>query len=512
MKYILLSVTLLSLVAYAALGQSSRTSPLVGTGGLVFQENGESILNGTDATFDFTTNTATPAIITSSDTDAVAGLTILPGGAAPLLLGGAATTNVTVNSDVGLTFAGNAESINNLTNDTFDFTASAAGGIVLTSSDDDAVAALSVYPGGASVLTLGAAATTNVIVDSVAGLTFAENNESINNIADSVFDFTRSDAGTVFITASDDDAVAQLNITQGGAAALVLGGNSGTQVQIRSDGGVMTVDGDVTVSPLSDQTNVGPNLGATFASHNQIIGIPKLNVTQSGAALPNGTATAELVTPLIASCAPITAGTEAAGTLRVTGAASYQYTAQATAADDDGFDCDVTGHAVNGTDTAGFWFMSDTALTAGTLDMTLDDGGVAEANAEMPAISADQVDEWVWIEVDFGTDCDATCADIDGLFVQVTAAGAATSEMDGTVIHIDTGGFWLDGAEVAIGDVLVGGVISVSAAPTAAGSANTPSELTEYTDYLVTYQTGADALVMITDQSANYGTTLEALQ
>ena len=115
------------------------------------------------------------------------------------------------------------------------------------------------------------------------------------------------------------------------------------------------------------------------------------------------------------------------------------------------------------------------------------------------------------MEVDFAADCDATCTGIDGFFIQVTAAGAATSEMDATVIHIDEGAIWLDTAEEAIGDVRVGGVINVSVAASAAATVNTASELVEYTDYIVNYQTGADALVMLTDQSANYGWTLEAL-
>jgi hypothetical protein len=273
-------------------------------------------------------------------------------------------------------------------------------------------------------------------------------------------------------------------------------------------------DGDVTFPQNSTTTNSIPSTaGASPSVLKQIVGLPKLNVTQSGAALPNGSTTStDVITPLSASCAPIAAGTEADdATDYVTGSASYEYTAQATAAENDGFDCDVTGWdpGANDLDTAGFWIKSVGALTAGTLDMSLDDGGVVEANADLPAIPAG---EWVWIEVDFGADCAATCAGVDGLFIQVTNTGAGTSEMDANVINIDTGLVWRDEAELAIGDVLVGGVISVSAAPTAAGSDNTPSELVEYTDYLVTYQSGADALVFITNQVANYGTTLEALQ
>jgi hypothetical protein len=170
----------------------------------------------------------------------------------------------------------------------------------------------------------------------------------------------------------------------------------------------------------------------------------------------------------------------------------------------------VTGPTVgDGTDSIGFWFRSDTALVAGALDVSLLDGASVEANAEIPEITI--VDRWQWIEVDFGTDCDSTCTGIDGFFIQVSALGAASNQMDGTVIHIDSGAIWLSTAEEAIGDVQIGGVITVTVAISADGQAHTTSELVEYTDYIVNYQTGADALVMLTDQSANYGWTLEAL-
>ncbi len=296
-----------------------------------------------------------------------------------------------------------------------------------------------------------------------------------------------------------------------GGELWVVGGTLEVNGTLELDG---TVDAttDVTVGTSQTATFGAPDqLFATPANANQIIGIPRLNVTQLGATLATGDTLAEGINPLIGTCAPITAGTEAAGAVFITGAASYKYTGAAAAADNDGFDCDVTGPTVgDGADSIGFWFRSDTALTAGTLDVTLDDGTVAEANADLPAITV--VDEWQWIEVDFGSDCDSTCTGIDGFFIQVTTAGAATGEMNGAVIHVDSGAIWLDTAEEAIGNVRVGGVITVTVAISADVNAHTTSELVEYTDYIVNYQTGADALVMLTDQSANYGWTLEALE
>ncbi len=211
--------------------------------GLTFTENGESINNLANATFDFTSNTDTTVILTASDTDGVVAMQVLPGGAAELLLGGAATTNVTINSDVGLTFAGQSESINNLVDFTFDFTANAGGTVILTASDDDAVAALTILPGGAEEMILGGASTTNVTIDSDAGLTFAENSESIINSANATFDFTSNTDTAVILTASDTDGIVALTIEPGGAADLTLGSATATGVDLVANGNM-----DITIS------------------------------------------------------------------------------------------------------------------------------------------------------------------------------------------------------------------------------------------------------------------------
>jgi hypothetical protein len=59
--------------------------------------------------------------------------------------------------------------------------------------------------------------------------------ETIVNTVDGTFDLTRDEAGTVTVTASDDDATAALTILPGGAAALTLGGASTTAVTVTTD-------------------------------------------------------------------------------------------------------------------------------------------------------------------------------------------------------------------------------------------------------------------------------------
>lgn len=73
------------------------------------------------------------------------------------------------------------------------------------------------------------------------GLTLA-NSESLNTDTDATFDFTRNDAGTVTITASDNDATAALVISPGGAADMVMGGASTTNITLSTDS---TGDGEV---------------------------------------------------------------------------------------------------------------------------------------------------------------------------------------------------------------------------------------------------------------------------
>lgn len=64
-----------------------------------FVTNGESVANTTDGTFTFTRNTAAAVTITAADTDATVALTVLPGGAAALTLGGGSTTGITLTTD-----------------------------------------------------------------------------------------------------------------------------------------------------------------------------------------------------------------------------------------------------------------------------------------------------------------------------------------------------------------------------------------------------------------------------
>jgi hypothetical protein len=84
-------------------------------------------------------------------------------------------------------------------------------------------------------ITIGSADVTNVTVNSDVGLTFANNSDSINNLADATFDFTRNTAGAVTLTCSDDDATCAMVYDAGGAAAITVGSADVTAVTITTD-------------------------------------------------------------------------------------------------------------------------------------------------------------------------------------------------------------------------------------------------------------------------------------
>jgi hypothetical protein len=175
----------------------------------------------------------------------------VPSGSTISIAGG-----VTMSGTGGITLA-NSESLNTDTDATFDFTRNNAGAVTLTSSDNDATAAMTVDPGGNATLTLGSAADT-VTIAATSGLTL-ENSESLNAGTDATFDFTRNDAGTVTLTASDNDATAALTVQSGGAAALGLDAGGAAAVNI---GNTNATSVSICNAAACDTVTIGSNADA----------------------------------------------------------------------------------------------------------------------------------------------------------------------------------------------------------------------------------------------------------
>ena len=136
------------------------------------------------------------------------------------------------------------------------------------------VATFASVDGPVGSVTPAAGTFTTLIGDTVqtdATVSFLTEGESINNSADDTFDFTRNDAGIVTITASDDDAIAELSISGGETGDLNLGdadsdvdvvgdltvgggtGNTGITV---SAAGAITADGTITAEGTLDANGV----------------------------------------------------------------------------------------------------------------------------------------------------------------------------------------------------------------------------------------------------------------
>jgi hypothetical protein len=76
---------------------------------------------------------------------------------------------------------------------------------------------------------------------------------------------------------------------------------------------------------------------------------------------------------------------------------------------------------------------------------------------------------------------------------------------------MDAGAVWLDTAEDTLSSsILVDGIVGFLSGPVAAATANTMAAETDGSTYIVNYQSGADVIVAIGDQSTKYYIILHA--
>jgi len=159
----------------------------------------------------------------------------------------------------------------------------------------------------------------------------------------------------------------------------------------------------------------------------------------------------------------------------------------------------------------GFWIYSSEKLRSGDFYIEIVDGtSVTDYTVDVPAISAKR---WTWVECDIsaceggGADCDA----VTDLNFKISTTGAAN--LGAVDIYLDSMWKWDAADEETLGkNIISDGVLKVLSITTANGQPNTIDALTEYTDYFTHYQTGDDAIVTISDQSAESGIALIAHQ
>ncbi len=417
----------------------------------------------------------------------------------------------------------NGDSIINSPDGTFNFTRDEGGTVILTVSDDSGSGdtSLSLLPSGTSTLFLGGANTT-----SIRNLTDGVNLE-IDTLNTNTVSITNSVSGSVLLDLRDyadttDDDMAhgliEVNCTTTTTGAedcdmtinTTEAGTAETRITMDGDGDIDLTGGDVKLLIEETATFGAPNkMTATPSGLNQYVGIPRLNVTHI-AALTDGPDSVAVANPLLANCSAVVNGTETDDTsFFITGSSSYKYVWPGTVAADDGIDCVIAYPAATDPTRLGFWFRSDTAITSGDIDINFDDGGVTDGTISTFATTV--VNEWQWVELDITTACSGECASVDGIEFLATAQAASGTDLDGVEMYIDQLAMWAAADEVAIGDIQVGGLIDFASALLASGGSNLLTEGVEWTSYFITYQSGADAIISITDLQLHYATTLEAL-
>ena len=293
------------------LGTSGDTVTVAATSGVTLS-NTETVSNGLGR------NDAGIVTVTAADNDATAALTVLPGGAAAMILGGASMTALTVTTDDtgdGSDVVLPAQSINTaeILNDTItlanvsdssavdaDTTLTLASGVELilsasyTTGDaetltiavdqpddgaatDDAVAlaitlASESGDGGDTIkgiTIVGAEGTANTIFD--AAITIDNAETTVSTMTDGIL-ITSSGVNTGVTDAIDVSATNIANAINIGANPIVTGNVAGTIGDATTDAWTVTTDGTGDAEVVLPENSVGPDEVAVAVDHVQLCG------------------------------------------------------------------------------------------------------------------------------------------------------------------------------------------------------------------------------------------------
>ena len=171
-----------------------------------------------------------------------------------------------------------------------------------------------------------------------------------------------------------------------------------------------------------------------------------------------------------------------------------------------GVDGTITQDNLGSNESVGFYIRSDVVLASGYFTMTLDDTNGTDQTYAVPAVAT--ADKWTWVEIDV-SGCNANCDTTDGVKFTMSAAGAAA--LGAATINFDCMYKWDAADEETLGDsILQDGVLFILSSPVAAAGLNTSVALTEWSDYIVNYQTSNEAIVWLSDQSTYANTCFYA--
>jgi len=271
----------------------------------------------------------------------------------------------------------------------------------------------------------------------------------------------------------------------------------------------------LSVTATTDITATEDATGGNAGARSQIQGLPKVDLVSLGT-MTNGTTG---VTLSLIDDSPtgefveVDAGTNVVLTADTSyyrvGTTSLKIAFAATAVAGDGASDTISSESWEDEESVGVWVYSNTGLTAGDMSLVLTDDGGARTYT-FPVVTAGV---WTWIEIDITALAGGTGDAITAVKFLLTTQGA--TNLGATNVYLDDGWKWnLDNEETLGRDLVQDGVLSVltNVNADAGTQAHEKTRLTEGTDYFIHYQTGNDAIVLITDQSTKDGIALIAFK
>lgn len=302
-----------------------------------------------------------------------------------------------------------------------------------------------------------------------------------------------------------------LTLKDGGIGEDVAVSGDVTAVGVTASGNI-TGSGDVTLSGADvDITLSADSSGGNAGARNEIQALPRLKMVALGTGTNGSTETTSYMddTPDGEwSATGVTVTVTADTTYYRVGSKGLKVSFPVTATAGDGITSTIVSDDLTDNESIGFWLYATEAITAGTLEIELDDDdAVTDPTADVPAVDA--ANQWTWVEVDIsdcdggGTDCNA----VTGVNVKLTSGGAtAFGAFD---VYLDGMYKWdADDEEALSTAILQDGVLSVMGLATAQDQANTQIAQALYTDYFIHYEDGNDFIVWITDESATSNVAL----
>lgn len=237
-------------------------------------ENDESIDGQTASTITFGRDDAGTVTLTARDTDATAALTIKPGGAAAMTIGGASTTSVDITTDGGtVTIDGVGITPGGVTADpaagNWTFTKTSAGGAVLIGADDAGAADTTLDTTGAGAITIGSA--------DVTGITLTHDGGSLSTATASTLTLTALTTADATFIGADAAGAANTTLDTTGAGAITIGSADVTAVTITTDAtgdgtDVVLPTGAISTGEVLDGTILAADIGTAGVDVIQICG------------------------------------------------------------------------------------------------------------------------------------------------------------------------------------------------------------------------------------------------